>query len=42
MTPERLAALTERILAERKAAVAVLGPKAALKSAETFQRLVAG
>lgn len=42
VTPERLADLTGRILAERKAAVAVLGPKAALKAADTFQRLVQG
>ncbi|WP_309093197.1 pitrilysin family protein [Phenylobacterium sp.] len=42
VTPERLAALTGHILGQRKAAVAVLGPKAALKSADTFQRLVAG
>lgn len=42
VTPERLAALTSRILGEKKAAVAVLGPKAALKSAEVFQRLVQG
>jgi len=42
VTPERLAALTGHILSRKKAAVAVLGPKAALKAADTFQRLVAG
>jgi len=40
VTPDQLAALTQRILAQRTAAVAVLGPKAALKAADTFQRLV--
>ncbi|MCR5873323.1 insulinase family protein [Phenylobacterium sp. J426] len=42
VTPQRLASLTARILDQKKAAVAVLGPKAALKAAETFQRAVAG
>ncbi len=40
VTPERLAALTARILEQQTAAVAVLGPKAALKAADTFQSLV--
>jgi predicted Zn-dependent peptidase len=42
VTPQQLAALTARILDQKTAAVAVLGPKAALKAAETFQRAVAG
>ncbi|MGA0608192.1 M16 family metallopeptidase [Phenylobacterium sp. VNQ135] len=42
VTPEALASLTTRILEQKKAAVAVLGPKAALKAADAFQRLVAG
>jgi predicted Zn-dependent peptidase len=37
VTPVQLATLTQRILAERKAAVAILGPKAALAAAETFE-----
>lgn len=37
VTPAQLAALTRRILAARKAAVAILGPKAALAAAETFE-----
>ena len=37
VTPAQLAALTGRILAARKAAVAILGPKAALAAAETFE-----
>lgn len=42
VSAEQLAALTRRILEPRKAAVAVLGPKAALKSAETFLKAVGG
>jgi predicted Zn-dependent peptidase len=42
VTAEQLANLTRNILEQRKASVAVLGPKAALKAADTFQRLVAG
>lgn len=37
VTPAQLAALTRRILGARKAAVAILGPKAALAAAETFE-----
>jgi predicted Zn-dependent peptidase len=37
VTPAQIAALTEKILAPRKAAVAILGPKSALGAAETFQ-----
>lgn len=42
VTPSQLAALTERILGARKAAVAVLGPRKALAAAEIFERAVAG
>jgi predicted Zn-dependent peptidase len=42
VTAEQLASLTRTILEAKKASVAVLGPKPALKAAETFQRLVAG
>ena len=42
VTPAQLAALTARILAERKAAVAILGPKAALGAAERFERVLFG
>ena len=38
VTPVQLAALTAKVLAPRKAAVAVLGPKAALKAADTFEQ----
>jgi predicted Zn-dependent peptidase len=38
VTPEQLARLTARILAPKTAAVAVLGPKAALGAAERFQQ----
>jgi predicted Zn-dependent peptidase len=42
VTPERIAALTAKILAERKAAVAVLGPKAALPAARRFEEVLFG
>ncbi|WP_293458210.1 pitrilysin family protein [Phenylobacterium sp.] len=42
VTPDRLAALTARILAERKAAVAVLGPKAATPAAAAFEQALFG
>ena len=42
VTPGQLAALTATILAPRKAAVAILGPKAALKAAEAFDRALFG
>ncbi|WP_293676948.1 pitrilysin family protein [uncultured Phenylobacterium sp.] len=42
VTAAQLAALTEKILAPRQAAVAVLGPKSALKAAETFNRALFG
>jgi predicted Zn-dependent peptidase len=38
VTPAQLAALTAKILAPGKAAVAVLGPKKALAAADTFER----
>lgn len=41
VTPAQIAALTARILDRRKAAVAVLGPRAALPAAERFQALIA-
>jgi predicted Zn-dependent peptidase len=42
VTPGQLAALTARILAPRKAAVAILGPKAALGAAERFEQALFG
>jgi len=42
VSAEQLAALTRKILAPGKAAVAVLGPKAAMKSAELFGRALGG
>lgn len=42
VTPADLVRVTERTLAQRKAAVAVLGPKAALPAAEGFQRALFG
>jgi len=38
VTPAQLAALTSRILASRQAAVAILGPRAALGAAESFEQ----
>lgn len=42
VTPADLVRLTERILAPRRVAVAVLGPKSALKSALGFERALFG
>lgn len=42
VTPADLVRLTEAILARRQAAVAVLGPKAALKAAPVFERALFG
>jgi len=42
VTPAQLAALTQRILGARKAAVAILGPKTALAAAETFESALFG
>jgi predicted Zn-dependent peptidase len=42
VTPGDITRLTERILAPRKAAVAVLGPKAALKAGPAFERALFG
>ncbi|WP_411288482.1 M16 family metallopeptidase [Phenylobacterium sp.] len=42
VTPADLVRLTGRILASRKAAVAVLGPKAALKAAPAFEKALFG
>ncbi len=42
VTPADLAALTGQILAHRKSAVAVLGPKPALAAAEAFDRALFG
>jgi predicted Zn-dependent peptidase len=42
VTPAQLAALTAKILSPGKCAVAVLGPKAALKAAEVFERELFG
>jgi predicted Zn-dependent peptidase len=42
VTPAELARLTERVLAPRRAAVAVLGPKAALKAAPVFEKALFG
>lgn len=41
VTAEQLASLTRTILEAKTASVAVLGPKAALRSADVFQKLVA-
>ena len=42
VTAAQLAALTAKILAPKKASVAVLGPKKALKAADTFSRALFG
>ena len=42
VTPSQLAALTVRILENRKTAVAILGPKAAHAAAERFERALFG
>jgi predicted Zn-dependent peptidase len=42
VTPADLTRLTAQVLADRRAAVAVLGPKAALGAAEGFQRALFG
>jgi predicted Zn-dependent peptidase len=42
VSPAQLAALTGRILDHRKAAVAILGPKAAMAAAEGFERALFG
>jgi predicted Zn-dependent peptidase len=42
VTPADLARLTEAILAPRRAAVAVLGPKGALKAAASFEKALFG
>jgi predicted Zn-dependent peptidase len=42
VTPADLVKLTERILAPKKAAVAVLGPKASLKAAPAFEHALFG
>lgn len=42
VTPAQIAALTVRILEGRRAAVAILGPKAALGAAERFDRALFG
>ncbi|THD58813.1 pitrilysin family protein [Phenylobacterium sp.] len=42
VTPADLVALTERILSQKKAAVAVLGPKASLKAAPAFETALFG
>jgi predicted Zn-dependent peptidase len=42
VTPQRMAELAAAILADRKAAVAVLGPKAALPAAARFQEALFG
>ena len=42
VSPAQLAALTARILAHRKVAVAILGPRAALGAAESFERALFG
>jgi predicted Zn-dependent peptidase len=42
VTPAQLAALTQKVLAPRKAAVAVLGPKAALGAAERLEQAFLG
>ena len=42
VSPDQLAALTARILAHRKVAVAILGPKAAMGAADEFERALFG
>jgi predicted Zn-dependent peptidase len=42
ITPQDLARLTERILASRRAAVAVLGPRASLNAVEAFETALFG
>ena len=42
VTPDDLVRLTEKILAPKKAAVAVLGPKASLKAAPAFEAALFG
>jgi predicted Zn-dependent peptidase len=42
VTTAQLADLTGRILAQKKASVAILGPKKTLKAAERFERLIGG
>ena len=42
VTPADLVALTDRILARKAAAVAVLGPKAALKAGAAFEAALVG
>jgi predicted Zn-dependent peptidase len=42
ITADHLVRLTERILAERRAAVAVLGPKSSLKAAAAFEHALFG
>jgi predicted Zn-dependent peptidase len=42
VTPADLVTLTGRILAQKKAAVAVLGPKASLKAAPAFEAALFG
>ena len=42
MSPDQLAALTARILAHQKVAVAILGPKAAMSAADEFERALFG
>ncbi|THD67097.1 pitrilysin family protein [Phenylobacterium sp.] len=42
VTPADLVRLTERILAPKKAAVAILGPKASLKAAPAFEQALFG
>jgi predicted Zn-dependent peptidase len=42
VTPADLVSITERILAHKRAAVAVLGPKAALKAAPAFEQALFG
>ncbi len=42
VTPEDLVKLTEQILAHRQAAVAVLGPRSALKAAPAFEKALFG
>jgi predicted Zn-dependent peptidase len=42
VTPAHLTRLAEMILAQRRSAVAVLGPKAAMKAAPAFDRALFG
>ncbi len=42
VTPGDLVALTEQILAHKRAAMAVLGPKAALRAGPAFERALFG